>query len=104
MPTGEVGLAHRCISKHFSRVAYRNEDGHPWALPVVKAVEQQMASDETLNKEYLPQEGMKSFSEAAMRLVLGNASEALVQNRVSHQVFVTYDTSPSSTFECPVHL
>lgn len=62
--------------------AYRNEEGVPWVLPVVRAVEQQMAADETLNKEYLPQEGMGALREVAVRLVLGAGSKALVQNRV----------------------
>ena len=62
--------------------AYRNEEGVPWVLPVVRAVEQQMAADETLNKEYLPQEGMGALQEVAVRLVLGAGSKALMQNRV----------------------
>ena len=41
-----------------------------------------MAADETLNKEYLPQEGMGALQEVAVRLVLGAGSKALVQNRV----------------------
>lgn len=51
-------------------------------LPVVRAVEQQMANDETLNKEYLPQEGMAALQEVAAQLVLGAGSKALMQNRV----------------------
>ena len=48
----------------------------------MRTVEQQMAADETLNKEYLPQEGMAALQEVAMRLVLGSGSKALVHNRV----------------------
>ena len=41
-----------------------------------------MAADETLDKEYLLQDGMAALWEAAVRLVLGSGSRALVQNRV----------------------
>ena len=62
---------------------YRDEEGKPWVLPVVRTVEQQMAADETLNKEYLSIDGHKGFSDSAMKLVLGSGSKALVENRVS---------------------
>lgn len=61
--------------------AYRTEEGKPWVLPVVREVEQRMAADETLDKEYLLQDGMAALWEAAVRLVLGSGSRALVQNR-----------------------
>jgi aspartate aminotransferase len=31
--------------------AYRTDEGKPWVLPVVRQMEQQLAADETLNKE-----------------------------------------------------
>ena len=34
--------------------AYRDDDGKPWVLPVVSKVEKQIASDSSLNHEYLP--------------------------------------------------
>ncbi|VVC97577.1 unnamed protein product [Leptidea sinapis] len=34
--------------------AYRDENGKPWVLPVVRQMEKQMAADETLLHEYLP--------------------------------------------------
>lgn len=34
--------------------AYRTNAGEPWVLPVVSKVEKQLASDDTLNHEYLP--------------------------------------------------
>lgn len=61
--------------------AYRDEEGKPWVLPVVRTVEQQMASDETLNKEYLPIDGHRGFTDSAVKLVLGSGSPALVENR-----------------------
>lgn len=34
--------------------AYRDENGKPWVLPVVRSMEQQLAADQTLLHEYLP--------------------------------------------------
>lgn len=47
-------------------VAYRDENGKPWVLPVVRRTEKQMAEDDSLLHEYLPVLGknrlMSSFS------------------------------------------
>ena len=64
-------------------VAYRDADGKPWVLPVVRRVEAQMAGDETLNHEYLPVAGLESFRDAALKLLLGESSKAILENRVS---------------------
>ncbi|XP_077992943.1 aspartate aminotransferase, cytoplasmic-like [Glandiceps talaboti] len=61
--------------------AYRTDDGEPWVLPVVRTVESQMAADHSLNHEYLPIAGLKDFTDAATKLVLGDDSPAIVQNR-----------------------
>lgn len=60
--------------------AYRDDNGKPWVLPVVRTVEQQIATDLTLNHEYLPILGLAEFTSAASRLVLGNDSTAIVNN------------------------
>ena len=62
--------------------AYRTEEGQPWVLPVVRTIEAQMSADPTLNHEYLPLDGMKAFTEASSRLLLGDSSPAITQNRV----------------------
>ena len=62
---------------------YRGEDAKPYSLPVVTSVEIAMASDKTLNHEYLPISGLKDFCEAATKLALGSESTAIVENRVS---------------------
>lgn len=67
----------------FFLVAYRTDEGAPWVLPVVRTIEAQMGTDSMLNHEYLPLDGLKAFTEAATRLVLGNDSPAITQNRVS---------------------
>ncbi|KAI0242141.1 Aspartate aminotransferase, cytoplasmic [Lamellibrachia satsuma] len=61
--------------------AYRTDDGKPWVLPVVRTVESQMASDQTLNHEYLPVAGNPDFRTASVRLLLGEQSPAILTSR-----------------------
>jgi len=63
--------------------AYRTEEGKPWVLPVVRKVEQKLAADTSLNKEYLPIEGVKSFCEVTTKLLYGVDSPALAQKRIA---------------------
>jgi aspartate aminotransferase len=63
--------------------AYRNDDGKPWVLPMVKTVEEQMAADATLNHEYLPVSGLPLFRQLTCALVLGKDNPAIIENRVS---------------------
>lgn len=72
-------------------LAYRDDEGKPWVLPVVRKVEAILASDHTLNHEYLPIDGLKSFNDAACRLLLGSYSSAIVEERVS--LLVAMETS-----------
>ena len=54
--------------------AYRDDQGKPWILPVVKRAEMQLAQDiekEKINHEYLPVLGHSDFSKAAVKLILG---------------------------------
>uniref|UniRef100_A0A2C9KES0 aspartate transaminase n=1 Tax=Biomphalaria glabrata TaxID=6526 RepID=A0A2C9KES0_BIOGL len=62
--------------------AYRTEEGKPWVLPVVRAAELQMASDETLNHEYLPVAGLPDFRTAATRILLGQGHKVLAEGKV----------------------
>lgn len=62
--------------------AYRTEEGQPWVLPVVRTVEAQMSADPTLNHEYLPLDGMRAFTDASSKLLLGESSPAIIANRV----------------------
>nr|CAG8489268.1 11410_t:CDS:2 [Entrophospora candida] len=61
--------------------AYRDDNGKPWILPVVKKAEQIIINNSTLNHEYLPITGLKPFKEAAVRLILGENSPAIKENR-----------------------
>jgi len=62
--------------------AYRTDEAKPWVLPVVRKVEISMASDQSLNKEYLPVAGLTDFCEASTRLIIGEDSPAIQEQRV----------------------
>ncbi|XP_067008255.2 aspartate aminotransferase, cytoplasmic [Anabrus simplex] len=61
--------------------AYRTEEGEPWVLPVVQKTELEMASDKSLNHEYLMYLGDDSFRQAATRLLLGDKNPAILEGR-----------------------
>lgn len=63
-------------------VAYRDDNGKPWVLPVVRTVESAMAADQTLDHEYLPVAGNGDFRAACCRLLLGDESVAITEGRV----------------------
>lgn len=63
--------------------AYRTEEGKPFVLPVVTKVEQMLANDSKLNKEYLPIDGLQAFTELSAKLLLGNDSPAIAEKRVA---------------------
>lgn len=67
--------------------AYRTEEGQPWVLPVVRTVEAQMSADPTLNHEYLPLDGLRAFTDAASKMLLGDSNSAITQDRVSACVY-----------------
>ncbi|XP_026212619.1 aspartate aminotransferase, cytoplasmic [Anabas testudineus] len=62
--------------------AYRTDEGQPWVLPVVKKVEKVIVHDDRLNHEYLPILGLPEFRSASSRIVLGESSPAIKENRV----------------------
>jgi aspartate aminotransferase len=61
--------------------AYRTNEGKPWVLPVVRRTEIEIASNETINHEYLPVLGNEQFTNAATGLLLGSNSEAIQSKR-----------------------
>uniref|UniRef100_A0A1I7WPI3 aspartate transaminase n=1 Tax=Heterorhabditis bacteriophora TaxID=37862 RepID=A0A1I7WPI3_HETBA len=63
--------------------AYRTNEGKPWVLPVVHEAEKILASDQSLNHEYLPVLGFEPFVQAAAALVLGENSSAIEEGRVT---------------------
>ncbi|XP_034464883.1 aspartate aminotransferase, cytoplasmic [Hippoglossus hippoglossus] len=62
--------------------AYRTDECKPWVLPVVKKVENIIVQDGNLNHEYLPILGLPEFRSAASKIVLGDDSAAIQENRV----------------------
>ncbi|XP_019222462.1 aspartate aminotransferase, cytoplasmic isoform X1 [Oreochromis niloticus] len=62
--------------------AYRTDEGQPWVLPVVKKVEKIIVHDDRLNHEYLPILGLPEFRSSASKIVLGDNSPAILENRV----------------------
>lgn len=63
--------------------AYKTDEGKPWVFPVVREMEQRLAADEKLNKEYLPVLGYEPFASAAMRMLLGTDSLSLKEGRAT---------------------
>ncbi|CAH0557261.1 unnamed protein product [Brassicogethes aeneus] len=61
--------------------AYRTDEGKPWVLPVVRETEKILAENESLNKEYLPVLGLESFTKAATKMLLGEESPAIIEDR-----------------------
>ncbi|XP_049887831.1 aspartate aminotransferase, cytoplasmic [Pectinophora gossypiella] len=61
--------------------AYRDENGKPWVLPVVRKMEKQMAEDDTLLHEYLPVLGFEQFSQLATAMLLGQDNPVLAAGR-----------------------
>ncbi|KAH3668696.1 hypothetical protein OGAPHI_002450 [Ogataea philodendri] len=62
--------------------AYRDNSGNPWILPSVKLAENLLQNSKDYNHEYLPISGFKSFTDAAARVILGDDSKAIVQDRL----------------------
>lgn len=57
-------------------------EGHPWVSPVVHKLRLQITQDPSLNYEYVPVMGMKSFIQASLELLFGKYSQVIVENRV----------------------
>ncbi|ERT00853.1 hypothetical protein HMPREF1624_02086 [Sporothrix schenckii ATCC 58251] len=62
--------------------AYRDNNGKPWVLPVVKKAETIIHDDPNTNHEYLPIAGLNTFTTKAAELILGADSPALAEKRV----------------------
>ncbi|XP_053434808.1 putative aspartate aminotransferase, cytoplasmic 2 [Nycticebus coucang] len=63
------------------KVCMTNE-GRPWVSLVVHKTRLQISQDPSLDYEYLPTMGMKSFIQASLELLFGKHSEAIMENRV----------------------
>eukprot|EP00252_Welwitschia_mirabilis_P018652 TRINITY_DN414_c0_g1_i2.p1 TRINITY_DN414_c0_g1~~TRINITY_DN414_c0_g1_i2.p1 ORF type:complete len:435 (-),score=61.04 TRINITY_DN414_c0_g1_i2:525-1829(-) len=63
--------------------AYRTEEGKPLVLDVVRQAEQILIQDRSKFKEYLPIAGLAEFNKLSARLILGDNSPAIRENRVA---------------------
>ncbi|CAK7295822.1 Putative aspartate aminotransferase, cytoplasmic 2 [Vulpes lagopus] len=57
-------------------------EGQPWVSSVVPKIRLQISQDPSLNYEYMPMMGMKSFTEASLKLLFGKYNQVIVENRV----------------------
>ncbi len=51
--------------------AYRDNDGKPYVFPVIKKAEKAIVDDLSLDKEYLPIDGLKEFTKGARMAAFG---------------------------------
>ncbi|GAP91953.1 putative aspartate aminotransferase [Rosellinia necatrix] len=63
--------------------AYRDNDGKPWVLPVVKKADEILRNDPNLDHEYGPIAGNPAFTTKAAELILGADSPAIKEKRVT---------------------
>ncbi|KAJ3158907.1 Aspartate aminotransferase, cytoplasmic [Irineochytrium annulatum] len=79
-------LAGECIADpdplkiNLSIGAYRGEDGKPWVLPVVRKAEEIILKGQ-MDHEYLPIDGLRSFTDLSAKLILGAESKAIKEGR-----------------------
>lgn len=71
-------------SKYYYLVfsAYQNAQGKPWVLPIVRKVEQEIANDKDLNKEYFPISGDPEFVKLCINLIYGADNQLIKNNSV----------------------
>lgn len=62
---------------------YRDEDGKPHTLNVVRKAEKLLLDDESMTKEYLPITGLPEFNKLSADLVFGPSSSVIIENRVT---------------------
>ena len=62
--------------------AYRDNDGKPYVFPVVRKVEAEIVANSTLDKEYLPIDGLADFTKGAKGVIFGFDSPLVTDPRV----------------------
>ena len=63
--------------------AYRDAAGKPLVLECVRAAEKKIAHDASMNKEYLPVEGLQRFLKVTSSVVFGKDSSVIKEGRVA---------------------
>lgn len=83
-----LGLTHAfMVDTHSPKMnlgvgVYRDDNGEPFVLSVVKQVEVELSKEIEQGKEYLPSEGDAAFCKAAEKLVFGANSTLVEENRI----------------------
>ncbi|CBZ56050.1 Contig An16c0190, complete genome. (Precursor), related [Neospora caninum Liverpool] len=62
--------------------AYRTDDGKPYVFRCVRQIEQEMAADPNLYKEYLPIDGLAELKKQTQELLFGEDSPAIAEDRI----------------------
>lgn len=62
--------------------AYRDNDGKPFVFPVVRKVEAEIVANKSLDKEYLPIDGLADFTKGARGVTFGWNSPLVSDPRV----------------------
>lgn len=62
--------------------AYRDENGKPWVLPSVRSAEKLVQEDASYNHEYLGITGLPALTSNAAKVLFGEDSSALAEDRV----------------------
>ncbi|KAI5957141.1 AAT2 [Candida jiufengensis] len=65
--------------------AYRDNNGKPWILPAVKQAEKKLIEDPNYNHEYLSISGYEPFFKSAAKVLLGDDSIAIKEDRIISQ-------------------
>lgn len=63
--------------------AYRTDEGVPYVFQAVREAERRILDDPSVNKEYLPIEGLADFNRLAKELLFGANSPLVTENRVA---------------------
>ena len=63
--------------------AYRDSEGNPLVLRCVREAEQKIAHDASMNKEYLPVEGLDRFLKNTSAVIFGKESSVIREGRVA---------------------
>eukprot|EP01041_Mallomonas_annulata_P001104 gene1104-2148_t len=89
-PNPVLGLAQECNKDTFPQKinltigAYRDDSGRPYVLPSVKEAESILIG-QSLDHEYLPQDGLADFNKAAQILLFGENSQ-LISSKCVHTI------------------
>lgn len=87
-PNSILGVALECKKDTYPQKidltigAYRDDNGRPQVLPVVRKAETLLINDPSSNHEYLAQDGLPEFCQAAQVLMFGEESLPISEGRV----------------------